>query len=336
MEFALVTLRRSLDLAKNYQPVQVGALKLGLQTVKDDVAEIEIQGPEDITHFSLPVGTSAQAQGYTFITRDVGVGIPEEKKRRFLFFGRKDDGVPDDGLMEAVLDVRWGDQSLHVPQPVDNAAYDFMLVRQYEIYKDRPMVYNDQDTLVFGELALQLGPRTEEGSKNYKNPRYVELRAKLGNKDEELWQVKLNDDYHRMGKYRVKITSFDIYNGWYEAVGLSIAEGRVQEEIDETKHYISSGISSSDVGNVNVSRTRLDEAEASGNELVLKVGQTDNIQKVSIKLLELKPGVAKVMFVSPKVARTTLQHGEIFEFDNYEVVLVGTHDDRAIIRVTKD
>lgn len=334
MEFAIVTLQRSLDLSKRYQPVQIGSLKVGLQTVKDDVAEFEIQGPSDVTKLSLPVGTSAVAQGYTFICRDVGVGIPSEKKRRFLFFGGKDDGLPDDGLMEAILDVRWGDQSLNVQQPMENAAHDFMLVRQYKILNDRPLVYNEQDTLVFGKLALQLGPRVEEDSKQYKKPRHADFRAKMDGEEEE-WQVKLDGDYHRKGPYRLKVTSYDIFNDWYQAVGISLTEGSVKEEIDETKRFITSGIDESDVSNASISRTRLDEANANPEELVLKVGQTDNLNKVSIKLMELKPGVAKVMFLSPKVARTTLEHGDTFEFEDYDITLVGIHDDRAILRVVK-
>jgi hypothetical protein len=336
VEFTIVTLQRSLDLSKNYQPVQIGSLKIGLQTVKDDVAEIEIQGPNDVTKLSLPVGTSAVAQGYTFICRDVGVGIPEEKKRRFIFFGGKDDGLPDDGLMEAVLDVRWGDQSLHLPQPMENAAHDFMLVRQYDILNDRPLVYNDQDTLVFGKLALQLGPRVEKDSKQYKKPRHAVFRVKLGDGEEEEWQVKLDGDYHRKGPYRLKVTSYDIFNEWYQAVGISIAEGAVKEEIDETKRFITSGIDNSDVSNAAISKTRLDEAKSDPDELVLKVGQTDNLNKVSVKLMELKPGVARVMFLSPNVARTTLEHGDTFEFGDYDVTLVGIHDDRAILRIVKD
>lgn len=335
MEFSIVTLRRSLDLAKNYEPIRVGNLLLGLQTVQDDIAEIEIQGPDDVTHLRIPMGTSAQAQGYTFINRDVGVAIPEEKKRR-RFFGRDKSNIPPDGIMEAVLDVRWGNQSLHVQTPTEDAAYDFMLVRQYELINDRPMVYNNQDTLVFGDLALKLGERVEEDSRNYKKPKYAELIMKMGNNDEEIWQLKLDGDYQRKDKYRVQVTSFDIYNGWYQAVGLSIVKGSAKIAIDETNRALSGGISGSDVSNVDNSRTRLDEAKADPNEAAMKVGDTVNIGKVGVKLMELKPGVAKIMLLSPKIARTELRHGEVFDFGKYDVSLVGIHGDRAIIRVEEE
>lgn len=334
MEFSVITVQRSLDLSQNYQPVSVGTLKLGLQAIHDDVAEIEIQGPDDLTRISVAVGTIAEAHGYQFICLDVGVAIPNEKKR-FRLFGKKDN-VPENGIMEAVFDVRWGDQSLAVPSPTQNEAYDFLLVRQYDIINDRPLVYNNQDTLVFGELALQIGERIEEGSRNYKKGNYAEFRAKLVDKDEEIWQIKLNDKYHKLGNYRVKVTHFDIYNGWYQAFGISVAKGRVKGEIDETGAEISTGMTASDVGSAENSRTRLDEAKSNPDEIVLKVGQTENIGKVSVKLLELKPGVAKVMFLSPKVARTTLEHGQVFDFGAYDVSLVGVHGDKAIIRVAPD
>jgi hypothetical protein len=335
VEFSIVTLQRSLDLARNYEPVQVGNLLLGLQTIQDDVAEIEIQGPDDLSKISIAVGTAAQSHGYTFIARDVGVAIPKEKKRFRLFGGGKED-IPEGGIMEAVLDVRWGDQSLHVDDPEDNMAYDFMLVRQYESISDRPYVYNNQDTLVFGELALQLGPRVEEGSRNYKKPKYAEFRVKLGDDDEELWQVKLDREFHRKGKYRLMVTGLDIYNGWYQAVGISVAEGRVRDFKDETERQVSSGISSSDVGGAEISRTRLQEAEDDPNEAVMKAGDTVNIGKVGIKLMELKPGTAKIMLLSPKLARTTLEHGVIFDFGKYDVSLVGVHGDKAIIRIVEE
>lgn len=334
MEFSVITVQRSLDLAKNYQPVPVGTLKVGLQAIHDDVAEIEIQGPNDMSRLKIPIGTVAESQGYQFTCLDAGVAIPAEKKR-FRLFGKKDN-IPPDGVMEAVFDVRWGDQSLAVPSPNQQQAYDFLLVRQYDIVNDRPLVYNNQDTLVFGELALQLGERVEEGSRNFKKPKYAEFRVKLLDRDEEIWQVNLNDKYHKLGDYRLKVTHFDIYNGWYQAVGISLAKGRIKGEVDETEAEVSMGMSSSDVGGAENSRTRLEEARVHPHEIVLKVGQTENIGKVSVKLLELKPGVAKVMFLSPKVARTTLEHGKVFDFGAWDVSLVGVHDDKAIIRVAPD
>jgi hypothetical protein len=334
VEFAVITLQRSLNLSEKYQALTVGALKIGLQGIQEDVAEIEIQGQADISRLRIPKGTVAHAQGYSFICLDVGVAIPEEPKRRL--FGRKKSDIPPNGVMEAVLDVRWGDQALAVPAPQKNTAYDFRLVRQYEILNDRPLVYNDQDTLVFGDLALMLGEREEEGSRNYKKPRYASFRAKFKGGDEELLQIDLDDKYHKVGDYRIKITSFDIYNEWYQAVGISIAEGRIKGEMDETERAISGGISPSDVGSADNSRTRLDEAKANPNEMILSVGQTENIGKVSIKLLELKPGVAKLMFLSPKIARTTLEHGQVFDFGNWDVSLMGVYGDKAIIRVEED
>ena len=334
MEFAILTLRRSLDLAKQYEPVHIGSHIIGLQTVQDDVAEIEIQGPDAITHVEIPVGTAAEAQGFTFINRDVGIALPEKKKRFRLFGGGKRD-IPEDGIMEAVLGVRWGNQSLRVDDPEDNQAYDFMLVRQYASIKDRPFVYTDQDTLVFGELALQLGPRIQEDDKQYENPKYAEFRVKLGDDEEEKWQVKLDGDYHRKGKYRLMVTSYDIHNEWYQAAGISVAEGRVKGEIDETQRHISAGLSSSDTGGSEISRTRLDEAEADEHEAVMKAGDTVNIGKVGVKLLEINPGEARIMLLSPKIARTTLQHGEVFEFGKWDVSLVGVHGEKAIIRIAE-
>ena len=175
MEFDVIGVERSLDLSKNYQTVQVGALAVGLQSVQDDTAEIEVQGPDGVDKIRLAIGTAATVQGYTIILRDVGVKLPNEKKRRsLLVFKRKDNG-PKDGLMEAILDVRWGDQSMQLEDPEKNVAHDFMLVRQYEVVNDRPRVYQGQDKLVFGDLTLQMGDRVEEGSRNWKKARHAEL-----------------------------------------------------------------------------------------------------------------------------------------------------------------
>ena len=238
MEFQVVTVRRNLDLSQNYAPVQVGTLKIGLQGISDDVADLEVQGPEGMTKLSIPIATAATCQGYTIINRDTGVALPEEKKRRRF----RRDIQAKDGVMEAMLDVRWGDQNMAVSEPEKNTAQDFMIVRQYEVVSDRPMVYKGQDVLQFGELRLEMGERIEEGSKNYKKPRYADLIVQRDDKDAETWQVKLNGKYHEKHGYRVRITSYDFYNGWYQAYGISIVKGRPKDYVDETESDVADGI----------------------------------------------------------------------------------------------
>lgn len=340
MEFDVISIERSLDLSQNYQPVTVGSLRIGLQAVKDDTVEIEIQGPDGVDKINIPIGAAATAQGYTFILRDVGVKLPNEKKRRsFLFFGSKDD-TPKDGLMEAIIDVRWGDQALRMEDPTKNEAHDFMLVRQYEAVNDRPLVYQGQDVLHFGDMRLSIGERVEEGSRNWKKPRYADFDVQIGDDEAEEWQIKLDGKYHRKGKYRVRVTSYDFYNGWYQAYGISVVMGKPKEYIDETEEAIVDGITAdAHVGHteqLTLSQTRLDEAKHNDAENIFSEGESRNIGKVGIKVLNIKPGQVDVMFLSPKVKKTSLIHGQVFEFGRYDISLVGVHGDKAIIRVEED
>lgn len=338
MEYAVISVQRSLDLAKNYQPVKVGHLQVGLQTIKGDVAEIEIQAPDGMHYLKVPVATAATIEGYTFINRYVDVNVKDEKRRRGIF-GRGKDKTPDDGIMEAVFDVRWGDQSLHVGQPERDKVYDFMLVRQYDIVNDRPMVYNTQDALQFGNLRLKIGERVEEGSRNYKKPRHAELIGQIGSGEEEEWQVKLDGDYDRWEDYRVIVTSYDLYNGWYQAYGVSLVEGKPKEMLDETPQVgAASGIAvdAHVSGETQISQTRLDQAKADPNEVILKVGESKNHGPVGVKLLKLRPGEVQVMFLSPKVKTATLRHGQIFDLGRFDVTLVGVHGDLAILRIVPE
>lgn len=338
MEFEVVTVKRGLDLAENYAATRVGTLEIGLQSVSDDLAELEIHGPDGIEKISIPKGTAATCQGYTIINRDVGLQLPEGKKRRFL---RRD--IPaKEGVMEVVLDIRWGDQGLVIEEPEKNAAYDFMLVRQYEIVGDRPKVYKDQDMLVFGDLRIEIGDRVEEGSRNYKKPRYAEFVIREGNDEPETHQIKLDGKYHRIeDNYRIRVTSYDFYNEWYQAFGISIVRGRPKDEIDETEDVGAAGgiAAEAHVGHteaLTLSETRLQEAERNPNEEIIKEGEAKNIGKVGIKILKMKPGAAQVMLLSPQVKKTVLVHGQPFEFGRYDITLVGVHKDRAIIRVEED
>lgn len=340
MEFQVTTLQRSLDLSKNYKPTQVGVLSIGLQTIKDDIAEIEIQGPEGVTKHAIPVAAAVTAQGYTIINRDVGLILPSGKKQRRFFFGKRDN-TPVDGLMEAILDVRWGDQSMTMAAPDKDTAHDFILVRQYEVVADRPMVYHNQDSIQFGDLRLEIGERVEEDSRNYKKPRYAEFVVRFKDKEPETWQIKLDGKYSEYQGYRVRVTSYDFYNGWYQGYGISIAKGRPKDYIDETENLgAANGISTdAHVGHTDaltLSQTRLDEAEKNPNELILKVGESRNLGKVGIKLLGMRPGHLEIMLLSPRVKKTTLVHGQPFEFGRYEISLVGVHGDRAIVRVEED
>jgi hypothetical protein len=334
VEFAVVAVRRSLDLSENYYPVKVGNLQVGLQTIKEDYAEIEVQGPEGIEQASVPIGAAVIVQSYTFINRDVGVILPAEKKRR-SFFGRKEK-LPPNGMMEAILDVRWGDQSLVVEEPEKNAAYDFMLVRQYEIVNDRPMVYNNQDVLQFGEMRLEIGDRVEEGSRNYRKPRNADFVVRFDDDEPESWQIRLNGKYHRKERYRVMVTSYDFYNSWYQAYGISVVYGRPKDEIDETDESVAEGLDVDTFVESNLSKTRLDEARTNPDEEIFNVGESKNIGKVAIKLMELKPGRVKLMFLAPKVKVTTLEHGEVFDFGRWDVSLVGVHGEQAILRVVEE
>ncbi|PJF41890.1 MAG: hypothetical protein CUN55_11065 [Phototrophicales bacterium] len=340
MEFDVISVERSLDLSKNYQTVKVGALQVGLQSVTDDSAEIEIQGPEGIQKLNVALATAATSQGYTFILRDVGIKMPNEgKRRRFLFFGGRDK-APADGIMEAIFDVRWGDQAMHVAEPEKNKAYDFMLVRQYEIVQDRPAVYHGQDVLRFGDMKLEIGDRVEEGSRNYKRPRYAEFLVSIGEDEPEVWQIKLDGKYHRKKDYRVHVTSYDFESGWFQAYGISVVKGKPKEYIDETEEMIADGISAdAHIGHteaLSLSATRLEEAKQNPNEAVLQKGESRNIQKVGIKILDIRPGAVDVMFLSPRVAKTTLNHGQTFDLGRYDVTLIGVHGDKAILRVEEE
>lgn len=340
MEFQVITLQRSLDLSKNYVPTKVGVLSIGLQTIKDDSAEIEIQGPEGVTKHAIPVATAVTAQGYTIINRDVGLVLPSGKKQRRFFFGRRDN-TPPDGLMEVILDVRWGDQSMTIAEPEKNIAHDFILVRQYEVVNDRPMVYHQQDRITFGEMSLEIGERVEEDTRNYKKPRHADLVVKMSDSEPEAWQIKLDGKYYEYKGYRVRVTSYDFYNGWYQGYGISIVKGRPKDYMDETEDLGSAeGISpDAHVGHTDaltLSQTRLQEAEKNPNELILKVGESRNLGKVGIKLLEMRPGQLEIMLLSPRVKKTTLVHGQPFEFGRYDISLVGVHGDRAIIRIEED
>ncbi len=337
MEFKVVTVKRNLDLSENYAPSDVGTLQIGLQGISDDVAELEVHGPEGITKVSVPIGTAVTAQGYTIINRDVGVVLPREKQRRRF---RRD--VPGrEGVMEAMLDVRWGDQAMHVEEPEKNTAYDFMLVRQYVVVADRPMVYRNQDVLQFGDLRLEMGERIEKDSKNYKKQQYAELLVIHKDDDEpEAWQIKLDGKYHNKEGYRVRITSYDWENEWYQAYGISIVRGRPKDYQDESEDILADGIEAeAHVGHTDamtLSATRLEEAENNPDESIFKEGESRNVGKVGIKLLKMKPGAVQVMLLSPKVKKATLVHGQVFDFDRYEVSLVGVHGDKAIIRVVED
>lgn len=337
MEYAVISLTRSLDLAKNYQPVKVGHLQVGLQTIKGDVAEIEIQAPDGMKYLKVPVAAAATVEGYTFINRYVDVNVKDEKRRRGIF-GRGKDKTPEDGIMEAVFDVRWGDQSLEVSQPERDKVYDFMLVRQYDIVNDRPLVYNHQDVLQFGKLRLRIGERIEEGTRAYKKPRHAMLVGKIGNGDEEEWQVKLDGDYERWEDFRVIVTSYDLYNGWYQAYGISLVEGKPKEIIDETPQVVASGIAvdAHVSGDVQISQTRLDQAKADPHEVIIKVGESKNHGPVGVKLLKMRPGEVQVMFLSPKVKTVTLRHGQIFDLGRFDVSLVGVHGDMAILRIVPE
>ncbi len=339
MEFEVVTVKRSLDLSENYTATKVGTLEIGLQSINDDIVELEIHGPDGIEKISIPMGTAATCQGYTIINRDVGLQLPQGKKRRFL---RRD--IPaKEGVMEAVLDTRWGDQSMKVEEPEKNAAYDFMLVRQYEIVGDRPKVYIGQDVLHFGELRIEIGDRVEEGSRNFKKPRYAEFVIRHEDEDEpETHQIKLDGKYYRVeDNYRIRVTSYDFYNEWYQAFGISIVKGRPKDYIDETEDVgTAEGIASeAHVGHteaLTLSETRLKEAERNPNEGIIKLGEAKNIGKVGVKVLKMKPGAVQVMLLSPQVKKTVLVHGQPFEFGRYDVTLVGVHGDRAIIRIDED
>jgi hypothetical protein len=341
MEFDVVSVQRSLDLSQNYQTAQIGPLAIGLQSVKDDVAEIEIQGPEGVEKISLPIGTAATAQGHTFILRDVGVKLPNEKKRRrFLIFGSKDD-TPKDGVMEAVFDVRWGDQSMQVEDPDKNEAYDFMLVRQYDVVNDRPKVYHGQDVLRFGDMRLEIGERVEEDSRNFKKARYAPFIVQIDDEDEpEEWQVKLDGKYHRKKNYRVRVTSYDWENGWYQAYGISVVRGKPREYIDETEEMIADGITAdAHVGHsesLTLSASRLEEARKNDAENIFSEGESRNVGRVGIKVLGIKPGEVDIMIVSPTVKKARLIHGQAFEVGRYDITLVGVHGDKAILRVEED
>ncbi len=340
MEFDVVSVERSLDLSKKYQTVKAGILDIGLQSVTDDSAEIEVQGPDGVTKLAIPLGAAATAQGYTFILRDIGVKMPGEGgRRRFLFFGGRDK-APADGVMEAVLDVRWGDQAMQVADPVKNAGYDFMLVRQYAVINDRPRVYHGQDVLRFGDMRLEVGERVEEGSRNFKKPRYAEFLVSVDGDDAEVWQVKLDGKYHRKGDYRVRVTSFDFESEWFQAYGISVVKGKPKEYIDETEEMIADGINAdAHVGHTDaltLSATRLQEAERNPNEAVFKKGESRNVNKVGIKVVDIRPGAVDIMVLSPRVAKTTLLHGQTFDLGRHDIILVGVHSDKAILRVEED
>jgi hypothetical protein len=336
MEFKVVTLQRNLDLSKNYTTIDVGALSIGLQAVQDDVAEIEVHGPEGITKLSIPVATAATCQGYTIINRDVGVVLPQEKvRRRFRL-----DIPAKDGQMEAMLDVRWGDQSMEVLNPARDVAYDFILVRQYEVLNDRPMVYRKQDVLKFGDLRIEIGDRVEEGTRNYKKPRYAEFFIQYKDEEPETWQVKMDGRYYEKHGYRLRVTSYDFYSEWYQAYSISVAYGKPREYSDETLDMYAEGIAAeAHVGHtaaLTLSATRLQEAENNPNEGVFKVGDTRNIGKVGIKLLKLNPGSVEIMVLSPQVKKTTVVYGQAFDLGRYEISLVGVHGDKVILRVVEE
>lgn len=340
MEFDVISVERSLDLSKNYQTVKAGILEIGLQGVTDDSAEIEVQGPDGVNKINIPLGTAATAQGYTFILRDIGLKMPGEgKRRRFLFFGGRDK-APADGIMEAVFDVRWGDQAMQVAQPEKNNAYDFMLVRQYAVVNDRPRVYQGQDVLRFGDMRLEMGERVEEGSRNYKRPRYAEFLVSIGGDDPDVWQVKLDGKYHRKGDYRVRVTSYDFESEWFQAYGISVVMGKPKDYIDETEEMIADGISAdAHVGHseaLTLSATRIDEAEQNPNEAIFKKGESRNVNKVGIKVVDIRPGAVDLMILSPRVAKTTLTHGQTFDLGRHDITLVGVHGDKAILRVEED
>lgn len=336
MEFQVITLQRNLDLSKNYTPVNVSTLSIGLQSISEDVAEIEIHGPEGVTKLSIPVGTAATAQGHTFINRDVGLVLPQEQVRRRF---RRD--IPaKEGIIEAMLDIRWGDQSLDVQAPTKDIAHDFMLVRQYEIVNDRPMVYLKQDALRFGDLRLQIGERVEEASRNYKKPRYAEFVVQYQDEEAETWQIKMDGRYYEKKGFRLRVTSYDFYNGWYQAYGISLVHGKPKDYSDETLDVYSSGIvSEAHVGHtpaLTLSQTRLDEAEANPNENIFKVGESRNVGKIGLKVLGVKNGAVELMILSPKVKKTTLVYGQAFDLGRYEISLAGIHGDKVIIRIVED
>ncbi|NDJ87505.1 MAG: hypothetical protein GYB66_16650 [Chloroflexi bacterium] len=336
MEFKVITVKRNLDLAKNYETAKAGVLEIGLQGINGDVAEIEVQGPEGIDRLSVPVGAAATCQGYTLICRDVGVVMPQAGRRR-LFWRDK---PPTEGVMEAVFDVRWGEQSMDLPDPEKNTAHDFMLVRQYEVVNDRPRVYQNQDVLRFGDLRLEIGDRVEEGDRNYKKPRRAEFVVQYKDDEPESWQVKLDGRYHELKGYRLRVTSYDFYNIWYQAYGISIVKGRPKEYSEETEGLVAEGIvAEAHVGHTDaltLSQSRLEEAENDPNEGILRVGESKNIGKVGVKLLEMAPGMVEVMILSPKVKKTHLRHGEEFDIGRYVISLIGVHGDKAILRVEED
>ena len=156
----------------------------------------------------------------------------------------------------------------------------------------------------------------------------------------EVWQVKMDGKYHRHRNYRVRVTSYDYENGWYQAYGISIVRGKPKDYLDETEEAIVDSIAAeAHVGHsdaLSLSESRLDEAKSNSNEGIFKVGESHNIGKVGIKLLSMKPGEVEVMLLSPRVKKTRLVHGQVFDFVNYDVSLIGVHGDRAIIRVEED
>lgn len=336
MEFEVITIQRNLDLSRNYMPTKVGALSIGLQSVENDIAEIEVHGSEGIKKLFIPVGAAVTYEGHTIINRDVGVILPQEKVRRRF----RRDLQPKDGIIEAMLDIRWGDQSLKIAEPAKDTAYDFMLVRQYEIVNDRPMVYINQDRLQFGDLHIEVGERVEEDSRNYKKPRYADLLVRYQDEESESWQIKMDGRYYENHGYRLRVTSFDFFNGWYQAYGISIVYGRPREYSDETIDMYAQGITpEAHVGHtaaMTLSQSRLDEAKKNPNESVFGVGDSRNIGKVGIKLLKLNAGSVEVMVLSPVVKKTTLVYGQAFDLGRYELSLVGMYGDKVIIRVVED
>ncbi|NJL92412.1 MAG: hypothetical protein HC915_01180 [Anaerolineae bacterium] len=338
MEFAVVTVQRSLDLARNYAPVKAGNLQVGLQAIKDEVAEIEVQGPEGMTQARIPMATAASVQGYTIIVREVGVVLPQEKKRRRLaFFGGGQ--PPQQGTMEAVLDIRWGDQALLVPEPVEHTAYDFLLVKQYAIVHDRPMVYQNQDVLQFGKMRLWMGERVEPDSRNFRRERYAPMMVQMADDDEpEAWQIRLNEKYQRQGRFRVKITYFDWDSDWYQSYGLSVVEGRLRDEADETEDILATGIVNEGFAphHEGASLSRLEEARQNPDEVVLRAGESRTVNGVGLRVMEVKPGMVKVMFLEPGVKITTLQHGEGFDFLRWDVALIGVYGEQCILRIVEE
>jgi|GEM_PF-5591898 len=338
MEFAVITAARSLDLAKNFEPVKVGEVTVGLQAVKEDVAEIEIQGSQGVTTLKIPLGTAAASQGYTFINRDIGIVEPGKPKRRGFFgFGRKDD-TPVDGRMEVELDVRWGDQALELAEPEKDVAHDFILVKQYEAVADRPLVYQNQDRLRFGEMILSIEEKVEEGSRNYKRERHAPLTVQFDGKDPEEWQIRMNDKYHRKGKYRVKITHHSWEDSWYQSYGVSIVFGRPKDESDETEREFAQGIADAAYSKENLgdSTSRLEEAKANPEEHVFSSGDSVNIGDLGLKAMSIAPGKVEIMVLQPRVKKTTLEHAETFEILKWNITLIGTYGEKAIIRVTED